>query len=113
MGVGAVAGASGTVWAERKVRARVEALSPEHAARAAAERARGATRTLVDAVVEGRAAMREREQELRDRRDRRPDGRTDGRTDGRSAARTDGPGLRLVPGTGRGPAAGGAASARR
>ncbi len=65
LGVGAVAGASGTVWAERKVRTRVEQLGPEHLAIAAGNRAREVGRSVVDAVVEGRDAMREREDELR------------------------------------------------
>jgi len=65
LGVGAVAGASGTVWAERKVRTRIEQLGPEHLAMAAGNRARDVGRSVIDAVVEGRDAMRERESELR------------------------------------------------
>lgn len=65
LGVGAVAGASGTVWAERKVRTRIEQLGPEHLAIAAGNRARDVGRSVVDAVVEGRDAMREREDQLR------------------------------------------------
>jgi len=71
LGVGAVAGASGTVWAERRVRAGLEALQPDHVVLAAGRRARGFGRAVADAVVEGRDAMREREAELRDRREGR------------------------------------------
>lgn len=65
LGVGAIAGATGTVWAERKVRARVDALSPDHLVVTAAERARSVGRSVLDAVADGRDAMREREAELR------------------------------------------------
>lgn len=65
LGVGAVAGASGTIWAEHKVRARLDQLGPEHLVVTAGNRARGMGRTVVDAVAEGRGAMREREAELR------------------------------------------------
>lgn len=70
LGVGAVAGASGTVWAERKVRTQIEALQPEHLAVAAGNRAISVGRTVVDAVLDGRDAMRDREFELRGRYDR-------------------------------------------
>ncbi|MFM7070022.1 MAG: hypothetical protein ACKOYM_11260 [Actinomycetes bacterium] len=69
LGVGTVAGASGTVWAERKIKQRVEALSPDHALRVATVRAREAGKNVAAAVTEGRSAMRQREQELLDRRD--------------------------------------------
>ena len=65
LGVGAVAGASGTVWAERKVRSRLEQLGPEHMVVTAGNKARDVGRSVVDAVAEGRGAMREREAELR------------------------------------------------
>ena len=70
LGVGAVAGASGTVWAERKVRTQIEALQPEHLVVTAGHRAVAAGRHLVDAVLDGRDAMRSREFELHGRYDR-------------------------------------------
>ena len=66
MGVGAVAGASGTIWAERKVRSQLDALAPDHLVVTAGNRARDAGRSVLDALAEGRDAMREREHELRD-----------------------------------------------
>lgn len=65
LGVGAVAGASGTVWAERKVRSRLDQLAPDHLVLSAGNKARDVGRSVVDAVAEGRGAMREREDELR------------------------------------------------
>lgn len=65
LGVGAVAGASGTIWAERKVRAQLDALAPDHLVVTAGNKARDVGRTVVDAVAEGRGAMRAREAELR------------------------------------------------
>lgn len=89
LGVGAVAGASGTVWAERRVKARLDALAPDHLVVAAGNRARdagrsavGTGRSVLDAVADGRAAMREREAELR------------GRYDGPDRSRRDGPASR-------------------
>ena len=97
LGIGTVAGAAGTVWTERKVKERLDALAPEHAVKVAAEKAKGAGRTVVEAVTEGRSAMVEREQELRARRDAgRPSGA---------------PGLRVVDGSG--PSAAGTASGPR
>jgi hypothetical protein len=65
LGVGAIAGASGTIWAEHKVRTRLEQLGPEHMVVTAGNKARDVGRSVVDAVAEGRGAMREREAELR------------------------------------------------
>jgi hypothetical protein len=65
MGVGAVAGASGTVWAQQQVRRRIDRLAPDHVAVVAADAARRVGRQVVDAVAEGRDTMREREDELR------------------------------------------------
>ncbi len=65
LGVGAVAGASGTMWAERKVRSRLEMLGPDHLVVSAGNKARDVGRSVADAVAEGRGAMREREAELR------------------------------------------------
>ncbi len=66
-GLGAATGASGTVWLERKVRARLEALQPDHLVVTAQDRARSVGRSVVDAVSEGRGAMRDRETQLRGR----------------------------------------------
>jgi len=71
MGVGAVAGASGTIWTERKVRRRLDSLQPDHLVVQAGERAKDVGRSVLDAVAEGRGAMRERELQLRDRLDLR------------------------------------------
>ena len=101
LGIGTVAGAAGTVWTERKVKERLDALAPDHAVRVAAEKAKGAGRTVVEAVTEGRTAMVEREQELRAKRDA-----------GRPGS---GPGLRVVDGSGTpsaGPASGPRAARR-
>ena len=84
LGIGTVAGAAGTVWTERKVKERLDALAPDHAVRVAAAKAKDAGRSVVDAVAEGRSAMVEREQELRARRD--------------AARPPAGPGLRVVGG---------------
>lgn len=65
LGVGAIAGASGTIWAEHKVRARLDQLGPDHLVVTAGNKARDVGRSVVDAVAEGRGAMREREDELR------------------------------------------------
>lgn len=71
-GVGTIAGASGTIWTERKVRSRIEALQPDHLVVSAGHRAKSIGRTVVDAVAEGRGAMREREADLRERLDLDP-----------------------------------------
>lgn len=77
-GIGAAAGATGVVWAQQKVRRRLESLGPDHVVVTAGNQARKVTRqvgrTVADAVVDGRAAMREREEELVARRDRRQSG---------------------------------------
>jgi hypothetical protein len=65
LGVGVVAGASGTVWAERKVRSQLDALAPDHLVVTAGNKAKSVGRSVADAVVEGRGAMRAREDELR------------------------------------------------
>jgi hypothetical protein len=65
---GAAAGLGGAVYARRRVREAVGRLAPEHVQQAARDRARAAAERVADAVREGRAAMREREQELRDNR---------------------------------------------
>ena len=70
-GMGAAAGASGVVWAEQKVRRRLEELGPDHLAVLASHSARRVGRSVLDAVADGRLTMREREDELRALRDRR------------------------------------------
>lgn len=67
IGVGAAAGASGTVWAQRTVKARVEELGADQAIAVAGRGARAVGRTVVAAVGEGRTAMADREVELRRR----------------------------------------------
>lgn len=67
IGVGAVAGAGGSLWAERKVRNQIDALSPDQIVVRAGRRAGQAGRNFVDALSDGRQAMRSREDELRTR----------------------------------------------
>jgi hypothetical protein len=66
---GAIAGAAGTGYAKRKVRAAAAQLAPSNVARTAADRARDRAHDLTEAVKEGRLAMRSKERELRARRD--------------------------------------------
>lgn len=65
LGVGAAVGAAGTVWAERKVKNQIEALAPDQLVVRAGQKAGDAGRSILDAVSEGREAMRSRESELR------------------------------------------------
>ncbi|MCP4434943.1 MAG: hypothetical protein GY812_05485 [Actinomycetia bacterium] len=67
MGVGAAAGASGTVWAQRKVRSSIDELGAEQVVAAAGRGARAMGRSVRAAVSEGRAGMVEREIELKGR----------------------------------------------
>ena len=67
MGVGAAAGASGTIWAQRKVRDRIDDLGAEQVVSAAGRGARTVGRTVRAAVSEGRVGMAEREIELKGR----------------------------------------------
>ena len=67
MGVGAAAGASGTVWVQRRVRQGIEDLGAEQVVAVAGRGARTVGRTVLAAVSEGRAGMAERELELRRR----------------------------------------------
>jgi hypothetical protein len=67
LSVGAAAGATGTIWTQRKVREQLDVLGPEHAVVVAGRAARGAGRRVLDAVGEGRSAMSAREVELRER----------------------------------------------
>ncbi|MGI9578074.1 MAG: hypothetical protein ACR2OH_07755 [Microthrixaceae bacterium] len=67
MGVGAAAGASGTVWAQRKVRGHIDELGAEQVVSAAGRGARTVGRTVRAALSEGRVGMAERELELKGR----------------------------------------------
>lgn len=68
---GVAAGAAGTNYAARKVKQTAAQLAPANVAKSAANQARRSGQRVVDAVREGRAAMSEREDELRARRDAR------------------------------------------
>jgi hypothetical protein len=68
---GAVAGAAGVGYAKRAVRRTAAQLDPKHVARTTVAQARRRSSDLVDAVREGREAMRTREAELKARRDGR------------------------------------------
>lgn len=68
---GVAAGAAGTNYAARKVKRTAQQLAPANVARSAASSVRHGGRHLVDAVREGRSAMRDREDELKARRDAR------------------------------------------
>jgi hypothetical protein len=72
MGIGAAAGATGTVWAQQQVKRRIDALGPDHLVVSAGNTARKVGRSVADAVSEGRSTMRVREDELRAARDGRP-----------------------------------------
>ena len=69
MGIGATAGAAGTVWAQQQVKRRLDALGPEHLVVTAGNTAKKVGRSVADAVSEGRSVMRDREDELKARRD--------------------------------------------
>ncbi len=58
LGTGAAVGFGGSLWLQRKMKSATERYKPAGVAVAAANRAR-------DAIEEGRAAMKEREAELR------------------------------------------------
>lgn len=62
---GAVTGAGGSVYARRKAKEAAEKYRPVAIARNTAVRVRGRASDVVDAVRDGRVAMREREAELR------------------------------------------------
>ena len=72
MGIGAAAGATGTVWAQQQVKRRIDALGPDHLVVSAGNTARKVGRSVADAVSEGRSTMQDREDELRAQRDGRP-----------------------------------------
>lgn len=68
---GIAAGATGANYAKKKVKEKASQISPGGVARSAASRARQTAGQVVDAVKDGRSAMREREDELKARRDGR------------------------------------------
>lgn len=66
---GVAAGATGANYAAKKVKERAAQFAPANVAKSAASRAKEGGRHVVDALREGRTAMRDREQELKARRD--------------------------------------------
>jgi hypothetical protein len=68
---GAAAGVAGSEYARHKARRAVDRLKPAAVVRSTAEHLRGRGRDLVEALREGRHAMREKEAELVARRDGR------------------------------------------
>ena len=71
---GAAAGAVGATYTRRKVKRVADQLTPANVARSVAGRAKARGLDIVDALREGRAAMRVREEELRAERDATDDG---------------------------------------
>lgn len=68
---GIAAGVTGSAYATKKVKQTAAQLAPANVARTAADRVKQTGRHVVDAVREGRAAMHDREDELKARRDAR------------------------------------------
>ena len=66
---GAAAGAVGATYTRRKVKAMAEQMAPVNVAKSVAGRARSRGQVLVEAVKEGRLAMRAKEDQLRAGRD--------------------------------------------
>ena len=66
---GAAAGAVGATYTRRKVKAVAEQMAPVNVAKSVAGRARSRGQVLVEAVKEGRLAMRAKEDQLRAGRD--------------------------------------------
>lgn len=66
---GVAAGAAGASYTKRKVKQTAAQLAPAHVARTAAGKLKDKSQDLVDAVREGREAMRAKEAELLARRD--------------------------------------------
>ncbi|HEY8093624.1 MAG TPA: hypothetical protein VID93_07560, partial [Acidimicrobiales bacterium] len=69
---GAAAGAVGAAYTRRKVKAVAEQMTPVRVAQNVAGRTRARGHDLVEAVKEGRLAMRAKEDELRAERDPGP-----------------------------------------
>ncbi len=67
MGFGAVLGASGWSYTNRRVKAVVDRYAPEEVRNRLADRARAAGTGVKAALDEGRAAMADKERELRSR----------------------------------------------
>ena len=67
LGFGAVIGASGSYWANRRVRQIVDRYAPEEVRHRVQDRVRTASGHVRTAVSDGRAAMREREAQLKGR----------------------------------------------
>jgi hypothetical protein len=68
---GAAAGAASASYATKKIKRTASQLAPANMAKGAAARVNRGGHRVVDAVKEGRAAMRAREDELKARRDAR------------------------------------------
>jgi hypothetical protein len=66
---GAAAGVAGAGYATKKVKQTAAQLAPSNVAKSAVGKAKEGSRHLVEAVKEGRDAMRAREDELKLRRD--------------------------------------------
>jgi hypothetical protein len=71
---GAAAGASGSLYARRKVQRTAAKLAPVNVAKAGAESVRRKGRAVVEAVREGRSAMAAKEAEMKAIRDGHPRG---------------------------------------
>jgi hypothetical protein len=63
---GLAVGAGGSLWAQRKVKILASRYRPSGLAGSAATRAKGLPADVVAAIREGRAAMKQREAELRE-----------------------------------------------
>ncbi len=66
---GVAAGATGANYAAKKIKERAARLTPVNVARSAATKAKDGGRHVVEAFREGRDAMRDREEQLKARRD--------------------------------------------
>ncbi|MFP5318956.1 MAG: hypothetical protein ACLGI2_11775 [Acidimicrobiia bacterium] len=64
--VGTVVGFGGSVWAQRRIREKIERYYPEQVARQVGTSVRSLSSDLRSAAAGGKAAMREREDSLRD-----------------------------------------------
>ncbi|MFZ9018292.1 MAG: hypothetical protein ACO23O_15015 [Ilumatobacteraceae bacterium] len=68
---GAAAGITGSTYAAKKLKRTAAQLTPVAVARSTTSKARAAARQVTEAVRDGRAARRDREDELKARRDAR------------------------------------------
>ena len=84
---GAAAGAIGATYTRRKVKAVAEQMAPVNVAKSVAGRARSRGQDLVEAVREGRLAMRAKEDQLRAGRDAERAGHRPGGPDHRALGR--------------------------